>query len=384
MKMSEFTTKSFLGNAGAAENSYILINYEDNDTSRPVTYKASLQEIGKAIANDQKLYKKTQNGAVTTDVSQGAYVNGTAEAFATTGYVDAAVANAGGNDGFTNDGDLPVFVGASDGDLKWYNWADPDNCTPYNVISTNGKYFVTFDASKSKFGYFSDVSAAELTSIPLGGETDLHGYVQAAASLAGQYRLQFVEEGEQGPINVTASMVGAASTGDLSGLASTGYVTNAINTAANSLVSAGYVTSAINTAAMDKVFVSQGKLYYYNSEGSIDAVNTDLISGAAPSTMEYNGTTLSYLLVQGSTDTYFKDDNGAWGNLGAVPVFYKSGTNQLVDIANTPISTARSNTVYYTVDDSNNIWLMDENDQVVLGFAYSEANHTYSIAPPQE
>jgi hypothetical protein len=52
MKMSEFTTKSFLGNAGAAENSYILINYEDNTTQRPVTYKASLQEIGKAIAND--------------------------------------------------------------------------------------------------------------------------------------------------------------------------------------------------------------------------------------------------------------------------------------------------------------------------------------------
>lgn len=91
MKISELNTKSFLGHAGAAENSYILINYEDNSTSEPVTYKASLQELGKAIANDQKLYKKTQNGAITTNVSQDTYVNTAAENFASTGAVTAAV-----------------------------------------------------------------------------------------------------------------------------------------------------------------------------------------------------------------------------------------------------------------------------------------------------
>lgn len=91
MKISELNTKSFLGGTGAAENSYVLINYEDNSTSEPITYKASLQELGKAIANDQKLYKKTQNGAITTNVSQGTYVNTAAENFASTGAVTAAV-----------------------------------------------------------------------------------------------------------------------------------------------------------------------------------------------------------------------------------------------------------------------------------------------------
>ena len=78
MKMSEFTTKSFLGNAGAAENSYILINYEDNTTQRPVTYKASLQEIGKAIIKDQKVLKVNGSDALqaqTVTSSDGAYVN---------------------------------------------------------------------------------------------------------------------------------------------------------------------------------------------------------------------------------------------------------------------------------------------------------------------
>lgn len=83
MKISELNTKSFLGGTGAAANSYVLINYEDATTTEPVTYKASLQELGKAIANDQQLYKKTQNGAVTTNVSNNTYVNNTAEQLVT-------------------------------------------------------------------------------------------------------------------------------------------------------------------------------------------------------------------------------------------------------------------------------------------------------------
>jgi hypothetical protein len=51
-QFSDLPTKSFLGNTGAAENSYILINYEDNTTAAPITYKASLYELGQAIVND--------------------------------------------------------------------------------------------------------------------------------------------------------------------------------------------------------------------------------------------------------------------------------------------------------------------------------------------
>jgi hypothetical protein len=42
MKISELNTKSFLGASGAAENSYVLINYEDETTNEPVTYKATV------------------------------------------------------------------------------------------------------------------------------------------------------------------------------------------------------------------------------------------------------------------------------------------------------------------------------------------------------
>ena len=135
MKISELNTKSFLGGTGAAENSYVLINYEDNSTSEPVTYKASLQELGKAIANDLKLPSVTVNGNTITNfkvkgVSNGAYtetavgvpqndgpsmgdvnavvitalasaglastgyVTAAVDDLASTGYVDEAVANA--------------------------------------------------------------------------------------------------------------------------------------------------------------------------------------------------------------------------------------------------------------------------------------------------
>lgn len=386
MKMSEFTTKSFLGNAGAAENSYILINYEDNTTQRPVTYKASLQEIGKAIANDQKLYKQTSNGPATTDVSQGAYVN-SAEPLVkfnshynslvtgnqtilpkvvmvesehnTVGYYDSTSSESwthvntfepgetvelpignsqnaqegkpvlhggmglffdgsdsgraavvpivtydstegklgyydsldgemqyvdagGGAAGFTTYGDIPVYVGASDGELKWYNWADPSDCTPYAVTKTNGSPLVVYDSTTGEIGYYTDVSSS-----------------------------------------ITA----------IDGLASTGYVTSAIR---------------------DKVIVNDsGQLYYYNSEGSLDAVTIDMIEGGAtPSTMDYgNGTTLSYLLVNGSTDTYYKDEYGTWCNVGCPPVFYNTYTERFVDIAGEPITIATGQP--YTMDISN-------------------------------
>ena len=137
MKISELNTKPFLGGTGAAANSYVLINYEDNSTSEPVTYKASLQELGKAIANDLKLPSVTVNGNTITNfkvkgVSNGAYTETTVgvlqndgpsmgdvnvavntatsglastgyvtnaiSGLASTGYVTAAVANAGGGE----------------------------------------------------------------------------------------------------------------------------------------------------------------------------------------------------------------------------------------------------------------------------------------------
>jgi hypothetical protein len=84
-KISELSTKTFLGASGAAENSYVLINYEDSTTNEPVTYKATVQELGKAIANDLKLPSVTvSEGAITNfkvkGVSNGAYTETVVEA----------------------------------------------------------------------------------------------------------------------------------------------------------------------------------------------------------------------------------------------------------------------------------------------------------------
>lgn len=84
LKISELTTKEFLSNPGAVANSYVLINYEDNTTEAPVTYKATIDELGKAIANNLQLYKADSSGnAYTMGVSQGAYTNNAAKQFVT-------------------------------------------------------------------------------------------------------------------------------------------------------------------------------------------------------------------------------------------------------------------------------------------------------------
>jgi hypothetical protein len=89
-------------------------------------------------------------------------------------YVDAGGAGAAG---FTNDGDIPVYVGASDGDLKWYNWGDPADCTPYAVIKTHGSPLVVYDSTNEEFGYYADVSDTQMTAISGLAST---GYVTSA------------------------------------------------------------------------------------------------------------------------------------------------------------------------------------------------------------
>ena len=112
-KISELTTQSFLGGTNVPANSYILINYADSNAATPVTKKVSVQELGKAIANDLKLPSVTVSGNTIVDfkvkgVSNGAYtekavgvlsndgpsmgdVNTAISGLASTGYVTDAV-----------------------------------------------------------------------------------------------------------------------------------------------------------------------------------------------------------------------------------------------------------------------------------------------------
>jgi len=78
-------------------------------------------------------------------------------------------------------------------------------------------------------------------------------------------------------------VTGLASTGDvtnaISGLASTGYVTNAIS----DLASTGYVTSTVSTAAtrMGNVKYTDSYLKYYDSVGGLNNITPAMINGAA-------------------------------------------------------------------------------------------------------
>lgn len=49
-KFNELNTKSFLSEQGAINNTYVLINYSDNQNQQPTTCKASLAEVGQALA----------------------------------------------------------------------------------------------------------------------------------------------------------------------------------------------------------------------------------------------------------------------------------------------------------------------------------------------
>lgn len=83
MKISELTNKAFLNGENAASQSYVLVNYEDDNTNEPVTYKASLDVLGKAVAANLNLPQldTTTNKLVPVTTSESTYTNDNANAY---------------------------------------------------------------------------------------------------------------------------------------------------------------------------------------------------------------------------------------------------------------------------------------------------------------
>ena len=77
MKISELELKDFLSGANAITKSQIVVNYEDDNTQEQVTYKTSLEALGKAIAEHLKLVYYDNNNLKTINESNGAYINTT-------------------------------------------------------------------------------------------------------------------------------------------------------------------------------------------------------------------------------------------------------------------------------------------------------------------
>lgn len=133
-KISELDTKTFLCGPSAIENSYLLVNYEDEDTDGPVTYKASIQALGKALLGGMGFVQANEykNGLVTLSVSDDVYV-------------DASI-----------NLDPPYVADVSDIECK-YILMDPSYCA-YTVDSegtvTSLGYPVFYDSSTGKAGYY--------------------------------------------------------------------------------------------------------------------------------------------------------------------------------------------------------------------------------------
>lgn len=175
MKISELNQKTFLGTEGALDNSYVLINYGENAGDDPVTYTASVKELGKAIANELHLYQDTSTGAVTTDVSSGAYVNNEPKQLV---YVD------------------PFTVGT----LKYVNTYGSVTEIPvtqnvisegYNDVDSNisGK-FVFCDIYDSGFPfYYADVEDGDLISLQ-----EQLGQALMLTNILSQYKVAFVDD----------------------------------------------------------------------------------------------------------------------------------------------------------------------------------------------
>lgn len=188
MKISELNTKSFLGGTGATANSYVLINYEDATTTEPVTYKATIQELGKAIANDLKLPSVT--------VSEGAITNFKVKGVSNNTYTDTIITPpAGENEGASvdlfdtitlegvgeNGADIigNLVIATSTGDYYTCN----GEYSEY-LFGTHYSPFVFYDSTSNEIGYYSDSST--LTPITLEANIDLGDPITIEPSVPGE------------------------------------------------------------------------------------------------------------------------------------------------------------------------------------------------------
>jgi hypothetical protein len=62
MRISELDNKAFLANDGVGDNSYVVITYAEDANDTPVSFKATLNELGRLIVSNMKLAQyDTQN-----------------------------------------------------------------------------------------------------------------------------------------------------------------------------------------------------------------------------------------------------------------------------------------------------------------------------------
>ena len=73
MRISQLDDKLFLSNTGAMNSSYVVVNYQDDSTTAAVTYKTSLDILGKSIANHLNLLRNNSGDTEIYTVSNETY-----------------------------------------------------------------------------------------------------------------------------------------------------------------------------------------------------------------------------------------------------------------------------------------------------------------------
>ena len=176
MKISELNQKTFLSGPSAATQSYVLINYEDDNTSKPITYRATVDELGKAIANNLKLYKADNSGgARTISTSQGAYVDDGRKYFVNssekTKIANMPQFDSAHNIGYDNNGTFtPVIYAPTDSALASL-YIDTSNNSIHKIDSEGDRLMITgialnecplvvYSSTEGTIGYF-DVDDSE-------------------------------------------------------------------------------------------------------------------------------------------------------------------------------------------------------------------------------
>lgn len=390
MKISELNTKNFLGAAGAATNSYVLVNYEDNSTNEPITYKATIDELGKAIANNLGLVKSTQYGEVTTTVNNGAYVDGT-----------------------------PKYLVSQSQKEK----IDPS--TSSQIPMTLKDYFASTGAVTSAVsglastGYVTNAVAGKASTGAVTAAVNglaSTGYVTSAVNSAIS---DFVAPSKQASQNYVLNAV--------RGLPSVGYVTStatatvnaalvefaggdmasAINDAVDGLASEGYVASAINAygvggneyvdpadfIALVKASEEQGEIGYQGAEDSkpVSLIETILDTGFRDAG---SSTTGRYVMYDQSTSSLMYYDSEALNMIAQTVspleiqysewtfnTAYINGNAQLVkadkDQENPgEHATLLGNVLLYELDAQNSQLLLKSNNNTYIGsITYTPINN---------
>lgn len=161
MKFNQIPVQGFLGEDGAVEHSYVLINYAEGENDTPITKQVTVKELGEAVAN--------QLGIIMNDAQDGP-VYYTVEEDSST-YTANTLSLGGNGDGGDFDPTSAIEVSLSDSSA---------NTLPVLYESTAGAYYVATGNSEGKITVTSTIVTGNNPVIVYDSIYQAFGYYAAA------------------------------------------------------------------------------------------------------------------------------------------------------------------------------------------------------------